>query len=74
MLMLDAAGEAVYDGKLTQIKGRGNSTWLQAKKPYQIKLKEKADLLQSGEKANANKTWILLANAVDASLLRNQIV
>lgn len=74
MLMLDAAGEAVYDGKLTQIKGRGNSTWLQAKKPYQIKLKEKTDLLQSGEKANANKTWILLANAVDASLLRNQIV
>ena len=74
MLMLDASGETVYDGVLTQIKGRGNSTWQQDKKPYQIKLKKKADLLQTGQADNVNKTWVLLANAADASLLRNQIV
>ena len=38
MALLAADGESVYDGKLTQIKGRGNSTWKGAKRPYQIKL------------------------------------
>ncbi len=74
MVMSDAEGALVYDGKLTQIKGRGNSTWLAEKKPYQIKLKSKTDLLQTGEKANAAKTWVLLTNAADPSLLRNNIV
>ncbi len=74
MLMTDAEGTVVYDAKLTQIKGRGNSTWLGVKKPYQIKLKDKTDLLQTGEKANAAKTWVLLTNAADTSLLRNNIV
>ena len=74
MLMTDAAGATVYDGKLTQIKGRGNSTWLAEKKPYQIKIKDKTDLLQTGEKANAAKTWVLLTNDADPSLLRNNVV
>lgn len=74
MVMTDAEGTQVYDGKLTQIKGRGNSTWLAEKKPYQIKLKSKTDLLQTGEKSNAAKTWVLLTNAADNSLLRNNIV
>lgn len=34
MLMLDEGGSTVYDGKLDQIKGRGNSTWAADKKPY----------------------------------------
>ena len=33
MALLAADGESVYDGKLTQIKGRGNSTWKGAKRP-----------------------------------------
>lgn len=74
MVMTDAAGELVYDDKLTQIKGRGNSTWLAEKKPYQIKLKSKTDLLQTGDSANASKTWVLLTNDADQSLLRNNIV
>lgn len=74
MLMTDEAGEIVYNGKLTQIKGRGNSTWLADKKPYQIKLKDKTDLLQTGDNDNRAKTWVLLTNASDDSLLRNQIV
>ena len=50
-----------------EIRGRGNSTWGQAKKPYKIKLETKADLFGMGE----NKHWVLLANALDRSHLRN---
>ena len=46
MALLAADGESVYDGKLTQIKGRGNSTWKGAKRPYQIKLDKKTAIAQ----------------------------
>ena len=74
LLMLGGDGTVIYDNKLTQIKGRGNSTWLQDKKPYQIKLDKKTDLLETGKDENRAKTWVLLANASDDSLLRNTIV
>ncbi len=74
MYYCDAQGNEVYKGKLTQIKGRGNSTWLANKKPYQIKLKEKTDLLQTGREENKAKTWVLLTNHSDASGIRNNIV
>lgn len=41
------------------IRGRGSSTWNEPKKPYNIKLDEKAEIL--GMKKS--KHWILLANA-----------
>ncbi|MEE0801199.1 MAG: CotH kinase family protein [Gemmiger sp.] len=53
-----------------EVKGRGNSTWTKPKKPYQIKLDSKADLLGMG----SAKTWILLANWSDPSLMRNKLV
>ena len=65
----EADGTVAYDGDITQMKGRGNNTFRYVKKPYQIKLSEKASL--SG--MNEAKTWVLLANWSDASLLRNQI-
>jgi hypothetical protein len=52
-----------------EMRGRGNWTWNQEKKPYQIKCENKLDLLGMG----AAKTWILLANVMDASLLRDQL-
>jgi hypothetical protein len=55
---------------ITQIRGRGNSTWGAAKKPYRIKLDTKKHLLNNN--ANA-KDWVLLANDFDRSLLRNAI-
>lgn len=73
MRLMGADGTLVYDGALTQIKGRGNTTWYLDKKPYQIKLEEKSDLLQTGNEDNANKTWVLLANAADATLLHNTV-
>lgn len=74
MFLTDETGEVVYHNALTQIKGRGNSTWAADKKPYQIKLDKKTDLLQTGDSDNASKTWVLLTNHADPSLLRNGIV
>ena len=74
MYYCDKDGTTVYSGTLTQIKGRGNSTWLADKKPYQIKLKDKTDLLQTGDDANKSKTWVLLTNHSDLSSIRNNIV
>lgn len=54
-----------------QIRGRGNSTWNLNKKPYRIKFLKKQRLLGK-EKANA-KSWTLLANAADKTLLRNAV-
>ena len=54
-----------------QIRGRGNSTWdLYEKKPYRIKFDKKTDLFGMG----AAKDWILLANSVDMSMMRNYMV
>lgn len=65
------ADDVIYDGALDAIRGRGNTTWTNSeKKPYQMKLSKKADLLGTGEKT---KTWLLIANAADPTLLRNTI-
>lgn len=49
------------------IRGRGNSTWSFPKKPYKVKLKEKASIFGMG----ADKEWALLANYADRTLMRN---
>ena len=54
-----------------QIRGRGNSTWNMSKKPYRIKFLNKQRFLGE-ERANA-KSWTLLANAADKTMLRNAI-
>lgn len=69
MALLSPDGTLLYRGLLSQIKGRGNSTFAYPKKPYQIKLSESCDLCGMG----TAKTWILLANYMDSSLLRNTI-
>ena len=50
-----------------EIKGRGNHTWTLPKKPYQIKLRHKANLFNFG----AAKKWVLLADYSDETHLRN---
>ena len=72
MSLVNADGTVVYDGKLKQVKGRGNSTWQGAKKPYQVKLGSSASLV-TGDKEDKSKTWVLLANYYDPSLMRNYI-
>lgn len=50
-----------------EIKGRGNFTWGQLKKPYQIKFSENTELFNHG----ATKKWVLLADYLDPTHLRN---
>ncbi|HJT74935.1 MAG TPA: CotH kinase family protein [Chitinophaga sp.] len=52
-----------------EMRGRGNSTWLLAKKPYRIKLDKKAEMLGMP----AAKKWELLANFADKTLIRNYL-
>ena len=55
---------------LTEIKGRGNSTWGMAKKPYRLKFNKKIKFLGNEAK---EKNWVLLANYADKTLLRNAL-
>ncbi len=73
IVMIKEDGSAVHSGVLTQIKGRGNSTWGRSKKPYQIKTADKVDLLETGNSENKSKTWLLLANAMDPTVMNNAI-
>ena len=73
VVLLRADGTVVYDGTMKNIKGRGNSTWYYPKKPYQIKLNEKADLIETGIPDEAEKTWVLLANYCDETMLHNSV-
>lgn len=58
----------LYDGPI-EIRGRGNATWGNPKKPYKVKLDSSSDLFGMGK----SKHWVLLANYVDSSLLRNKV-
>ncbi len=62
-------GVTRYDS--LEIRGRGNSTWNLAKKPYKLKFHVKEKLL-GNSRANAKK-WTLLANAGDKTLIRNAV-
>ena len=55
---------------VAEIKGRGNSTWEKFdKKPYKFKFDKKQNLFGYGKE----KTWVLLADYRDYSLLRNML-
>lgn len=62
---------ALPDGSNGGIRGRGNSTWGATKKPWRLKFNEKVKLL-GDDYANA-KSWTLLANTFDKSLIRNAL-
>lgn len=53
-----------------EFKGRGNTTWTLDKRAYQFKLSSKAKVLGM-DKA---KTWLLIANRQDTSMMRNKAV
>ena len=55
---------------VVDIRGRGNSTWqFFDKKAYKLKFTVKTDLFGMG----AAKKWVLLANALDESMMRNYL-
>ncbi len=69
MLLVTEEGEALYDGRLTKCKGRGHYSFNLKKKPYNIKLETSTNFYGMGK----DKTWALIANYTDNSLLRNAV-
>ena len=53
----------------TSIRGRGNSTWEQPKKPYALKLNNKTEIMGMPK----HKRWVLIANYLDNSFLKNHM-
>ena len=69
--MIDANGGEIAATNITELKARGNSTFAYAaKKSYQMKLETASNLLQNDENV---KTWVLLANYVDATLMHDKL-
>lgn len=62
--------EYSYEALSGQIRGRGNSTWNFEKRPYRLKFDKKIDLFDMGKA----RDWVLLANTMDRTMLRNLTV
>lgn len=52
---------------VAKFRGRGNSTWDMAKKPYKIKFDSKEEIFGLSK----DKEWCILANYADKTLIRN---
>ena len=68
MIIYNADGSIDFDGE-TNIRGRGNTTWSYPKKPYALKLNSKSKILGMPK----HKRWVLLANWMDRTMMRNHI-
>lgn len=66
--ILNTDGQVDYYGGM-KVKGRGNSTWGQPKKPYKMKFDKKQSFF--GEPSD--KEWVLLANHFDKSMIRSDV-
>lgn len=78
-MILIRNGEHIYDSgseNKFSIKVRGNATAGYPKKPYKLKLPEKANLLDKtaplSSSENKDKNWVLLAGYCDKTLLRTK--
>ena len=68
IIIQNADGTIDYQDDKLQIRGRGNNTWSYPKKPYALKLNKKSEILGMPK----HKRWVLLANWMDRTLLRNE--
>lgn len=66
-------GNADYElsGVKAEIRGRGNGTWTYPKKSYRIKFERKQNLMGLG--TDTHRSWILMANHADRSMMRNYL-
>lgn len=65
----NADGTVDVDNKACGLRLRGNSSQSFPKKPFAIKMKKKSAMLDMPE----HKRWVLLANWMDRTLLRNRV-
>ena len=72
-VITDKEGNVIYDGtkdnNFSSLKGRGNASWGYNKKSYNLKIGTKTDLFGMGK----SKKWVLMANYIDPSFLRNYV-
>lgn len=68
-LILSGDGETVYAGGLEKIKGRGNTSWEQEKKPYNITLQDSVTL----PGMTGQTTDYSLVSSSDLTFLKNRI-
>lgn len=68
--LYDSLGQSLYQGELYSVKGRGQSSWQEEKKSYNIRLRRSADLLGMGSAEN----WVLQSNSKDPSGIRNKMI
>lgn len=68
-LFVSAENDTLYDGELDHIKTRGNQTFEPEKKSFTLKFPVKTRLLELYK----SRSFVLLANALDESYIRNAI-
>ena len=69
VVIVDTDGTELLNDSNTTFGGRGNSTWGQEKKPYKIKLDKKKSLFGMPK----HKQWMLIANYLDMSFMKNEM-
>ena len=70
--VIKVKGEMGYADQLPvncTVRGRGNTTWSWPKKPYLVKMENKTSMLGMP----AHKRWVLLANFMDRTMMRNLV-
>lgn len=66
-LLTDANGDTLYEDSLTHMKARGNTSFKEYKKPFAVKFPTK----QVFWGLDRGRSFVLLANALDESHIRN---
>ena len=75
LLLISQKGEVDHGEKVEKIRGRGNSSWSRAyqKKPYQLTLQKKADLLDLDFNGAAAKKFTLIRPPSVSGYLTNSV-
>ena len=68
--LVDSDGTLLVGQDVSEVRTRGNTTPTMLKKPFQIKFEQKINVMGMGKA----KTWLLLANYLDQSYIRNSVM
>ena len=69
LCVITSEGKKVYSSDFDYVRVRGNYSFYPNKKSFHIRLNDGYNMLGMG----SSKTWLLIANYMDSSLLRNAI-
>jgi len=69
-IVIDNNNSISHSGTLDKIHGRGNGSWVNEKKSYNISFKKEVDLFGMGLATE----WVLSSNSTDSSYVRSKIV